>query len=64
MATKINKNTMSAIKTATAAKITFRKMAVEYADNQTVLAAIDTVVAGLDGLSDAVVMSEIEGEGN
>lgn len=60
MATKINKVTMSAIKTATATKITFRKMGADFGDNPAVLAAIDAVVAALDGLSDAVVMSEIE----
>ena len=60
MATKINKNTMNVVKTATVTKVTFRKMGAEYVDNPTVLAAIDAVVAALDGLSDAVVMSEIE----
>lgn len=53
---RINKDTM----TATAAKITFRKMGADYGDNPSVLAAIDAVVTALDGLSDAVVMSEIE----
>ena len=57
---RINKDTMSIIKTATAAKITFRKMGADYGDNPSVLAAIDAVVTALDGLSDAVVMSEIE----
>ncbi|WP_299238571.1 hypothetical protein [uncultured Actinomyces sp.] len=51
---------MNAIKTATATKITFRKMGADYGDNPSVLAAIDAVVTALDGLSDAVVMSEIE----
>lgn len=60
MATKINKNTMNVVKTATVTKVTFRKMGAEYGDNPTVLAAIDAVVTALDGLSDAVVMSEIE----
>ena len=50
MATKINKDTMTVIKAATAAKITSRKMGATYGDNKEVLAAID-----------AVVMSEIEG---
>ena len=58
---RVNKNTMNVIKTATATKITFRKMGVDYGDNPSVLAAIDAVVTALDGLSDAVVMSEIEG---
>lgn len=57
---RINKDTMTVIKAATAAKITFRKMGADYGDNPSVLAAIDTVVTALDGLSDAVVMSEIE----
>lgn len=56
---RVNKNTMNAIKTATATKITFRKMGADYGDNPSVLAAIDAVVTALDG-SDAVVMSEIE----
>lgn len=47
---------MQVIKAATTAKITFRKMG----DNPSVLAAIDAVVTALDGLSDAVVMSEIK----
>jgi hypothetical protein len=58
---RVNKNTMQVIKTATATKITFRKMGADYGDNPSVLAAIDAVVTALDGLSDAVVMSEIEG---
>lgn len=57
---RINKDTMTVIKAATAAKITFRKMGADYGDNPSVLAAIDSVVTALDGLSDAVVMSEIE----
>jgi hypothetical protein len=57
---RINKDTMTVIKAATAAKITFRKMGADYGDNPSVLAAIDGVVTALDGLSDAVVMSEIE----
>ena len=57
---RVNKNTMNAIKAATAAKITFRKMGADYGDNPNVLAAIDAVVTALDGLSDAVVMPEIE----
>lgn len=57
---RINKDTMTVIKAATAAKITFRKMGADYGDNLSVLAAIDAVVSALDGLSDAVVMSEIE----
>lgn len=51
---------MNVIKTATATKITFRKMATDYGDNPSVLATIDAVVTALDGLSDAVIMSEIE----
>ncbi len=58
---RVNKNTMNAIKTATATKITFMKMGDDYGDNPSVLAAIDAVAVALDGLSDAVVMSEIEG---
>lgn len=57
---RVNKNTMNVIKTATAIKITFRKMGADYGDNPSVLAAIDAVVTALDGLSDVVVMSEIE----
>jgi len=57
---RVNKHTMNTIKTATATKITFRKMGADYDDNPSVLAAIDAVVTALDGLSDAVVMSEIE----
>ena len=51
---------MTVIKATTAAKITFKKMGADYGDNPSVLAAIDAVVTALDGLSDAVVMSEIE----
>ena len=58
---RINKDTMTVIKAATAAKITFRKMGADYGDNPSILTAIDAVVTALDGLSDAVVMSEIEG---
>lgn len=57
---RINKDTMTVIKAATAAKITFRKMGADYGDNPSVLAALDAVVTALDGLMDAVVMSEIE----
>lgn len=57
---RINKDTMAVIKAVTTAKITFRKMGADYGDNPSVLAAIDAVVTALDGLSDAVVMSEIE----
>lgn len=57
---RINKDTMAVIKAATSAKITFRKIGAYYGDNPSVLAAIDAVVTALDGLSDAVVMSEIE----
>lgn len=39
---------------------TSRKMGADYGDNPSVLAAIDAVVTALDGLSDVVVMSEIE----
>lgn len=47
---------MQIIKTTTAAKITFKKMSVEYRDN----AAIDAVVTALDSLADAAIASEIE----
>ena len=57
---RINKDTMSIIKTTTAAKITFKKMGVEYRDNTEMFAAIDVVVAALDGLADAAIASEIE----
>lgn len=57
---RINKDTMSIIKTTTAAKITFKKMGIEYRDNAEMFAAIDAVVAALDGLADAAIASEIE----
>lgn len=57
---RINKDSMSIIKTSTAAKITFKKMGVEYRDNAEMFAAIDAVVAALDGLVDATIASEIE----
>lgn len=57
---RINKDTMSIIKTTTTAKITFKKMMVEYRDNAEMFAAIDAVVAALDGLADAAIASEIE----
>lgn len=57
---RINKDTMTVIKAATAAKITFKKMGVEYRDNPEMFAAIDAVVSALDGLSDAAIASEIE----
>lgn len=57
---RINKDTMTIIKTTTAAKITFKKMAVDYRDNAGMFAAIDAVVAALDGLADAAIASEIE----
>lgn len=57
---RINKDTMTVIKATISAKITFKKMGADYGDNPSVLAAIDAVVTALDGLSDAVVMSEIE----
>ena len=56
---RINKNTMQVIKATTSAKITFKKMAVEYRDNTEMFAAIDTVVTALDTLSDVAIMSEI-----
>lgn len=56
---RINKDTMSIIKTTTAAKIAFKKMAVEYRDNTEMFAAIDAVVSALDGLADAAIASEI-----
>lgn len=56
---RINKDTMQVIKASTAAKITFKKMAVEYRDNAEMLAAIDAVVAALDGLADTAIASEI-----
>lgn len=56
---RINKDTMQVIKTTTAAKITFKKMAVEYRDNAEMFTAIDAVIVALDGLSDAAIASEI-----
>lgn len=56
---RINKDTMQVIKATTAAKITFKKMAVEYLDNAKMFAAIDAVVAALDGLADEAIASEI-----
>lgn len=56
---RINKDTMQVIKATTSAKITFKKMAVEYRDNAEMFAAIDVVVTALDGLSDAAIASEI-----
>lgn len=50
---------MQVIKATTSAKITFKKMAVEYRDNAEMFAAIDAVVGALDGLSDAAIASEI-----
>lgn len=57
---RINKDTMSIIKTTTVTKITFKKMGVEYRDNAEMFAAIDAVVTALDGLADAAIASEIE----
>lgn len=56
---RINKDTMQVIKATTSAKITFKKMAVEYRDNAEMFTAIDEVVTALDGLSDAAIASEI-----
>lgn len=56
---RINKDTMQVIKATTAAKISFKKMAVEYRDNAEMFAAIDVVVSALDGLADAAIASEI-----
>ena len=56
---RINKDTMQVIKATTAAKITFKKMAVEYLDNAEMFAAIDAVVSALDSLADAAIASEI-----
>lgn len=56
---RINKDTMQVIKATTAAKITFKKMAVEYQDNAEMFTAIDAVVATLDGLANAAIASEI-----
>ena len=41
---RINKGTMVVIKTTTGAKITFKKMGVDYRDNAEMFAAIDVVV--------------------
>lgn len=57
---RINKDTMQVIKTTTAAKITFKKMAVEYRDNAEMFTAIDAVIVALDGLGDAAIASEID----
>lgn len=57
---RINKDTMTVIKATTSAKITFKKMSVEYWDNAEMFAAIDAVVSALDGLADAAIASEIE----
>ena len=57
---RINKDTMTVIKATTSAKITFKKMSVEYQDNAEMFAAIDAVVGALDGLADAAIASEIE----
>ena len=57
---RINKDTMTVIKATTSAKITFKKMSVEYRDNAEMFAAIDAVVSALDGLEDAAIASEIK----
>lgn len=57
---RINKDTMTVIKATTSAKITFKKMSVEYRDNTEMVTAIDAVVTALDGLADAAIASEIE----
>lgn len=57
---RINKDTMTVIKATTSAKITFKKMSVEYRDNAGMFAAIDAVVTALDSLADAAIASEIE----
>lgn len=57
---RINKDTMTVIKTTTTAKITFKKMGVDYRDNAEMVTAIDAVVTALDGLADAAIASEIE----
>lgn len=54
-----NKDAMQVIKATTAAKITFKKMAVEYRDNAEMFAAIDAVIIALDGLADEAIASEI-----
>ena len=56
---RINRDTMQVIKATTAAKITFKKVAVEYRGNAEMFTAIDAVVAALDGLADAAIASEI-----
>lgn len=56
---RINKDTMTVIKATTSAKITFKKMSVEYRDNAEMFAAIDAVVSALDSLADAAIASEI-----
>lgn len=56
---RLNKDTMRVIKATTTAKITFKKMAVEYQDNAEMSTAIDAVVAALNGLADAAIASEI-----
>ena len=56
---RVNKDTMQVIKTTMAAKITFKKMAVEYRDNAEMFTAIDAVVTALDSLADAAIASEI-----
>lgn len=58
---RINKDTMQVIKITTGAKITFKKMAVEYQDNAEMFAAINAVVTALDSLADAAIASEIDG---
>lgn len=56
---RTNNDTTQVIKTTTAAKITFKKMAVEYLDNAEMFAAIDAVVIALNELSDVAIASEI-----
>lgn len=56
---RINKGSTQVIKATTAARITFKKMAVEYRDNAEMFTAIDAVVAALDGLADVAIASEI-----
>jgi hypothetical protein len=56
---RTNKDTMQVIKATTAAKITFKKMAVKYRDNAEMFTTIDTVVTALDDLADAAIASEI-----
>lgn len=57
---RINKDTMNVIKAAIDAKITFKKMMVEYRDNAEMVTATDAVVSALDALSDAAIASEID----